>query len=143
MTGKDQSTFIKDPVARKRFWFGHVRVYLAGGKTAQQYCKDARVSFYSLRDWQTKFKNEHSAEWMTIVEGAKKRATVKRATAKKKNAQFVEVKLDEGEASEPEVAERTSAWEISTPGGFKITMPADSNISEVVALIRRLREEQC
>lgn len=138
MTGKKQSTFIKDPVARKRFWFHHVRVYLASGKTAQQYSKDARVSFYSLRDWQTKFKNEHSSEWMTIVEGAKKRAA-----AENKNGQFLEVRLDEPEASGLEVEERTSAWEISTPGGFKITMPADSNISEVVALIRRLREAQC
>lgn len=91
-------------------------------------------SVFSLRDWQTKFKNEHNSEWKSIVERAKQRSS-----DNKQSAPFVEVRLDESTASDLEVEERSSAWEISTPGGFKITMPADSNISEVVALIRRLR----
>ncbi len=138
MPGKDQTTFIKDPVARKRFWFRHVRAYLVSGKSAQQYSKEVGISFFSLRDWQTKFKNEHNSEWKSIVERAKQRSS-----DNKQSAPFVEVRLDESTASDLEVEERSSAWEISTPGGFKITMPADSNISEVVALIRRLREAQC
>lgn len=47
--------FIKDPIARARFWNTHVEGFAMSGRTISAYCEDYGISQNTLRDWCRKY----------------------------------------------------------------------------------------
>jgi transposase-like protein len=128
---------IKDPAARKQFWLKHVKAYLRSGKSIKDYCLEAGINHYSLRDWQTKFKKEFGAEWLD---------SLRTSSAKSQDfsqPKFVEVQLNDRPQTKPASEIITTLWEIKTPAGYCVSIRGGMPPSNLVALLKQMKEAEC
>jgi|GEM_PF-1040150 len=138
---KKRKKLITDPVARRKYWFTHISDYLSSGMTLREYCDQNDVSQYSLRDWLAKAKAEETAREMTVP------TVAQNSSWRQPVGQFLQVQVCDDQTVHAHAIESAlpslQLNELYTPGGFRLSLVADFSFTELVSLLRELKESGC
>ncbi len=138
---KKRKKLITDPVARRKYWFTHISDYLSSGMSLREYCDKNDVSQYSLRDWLTKAKAEETAREMAAA------TSTQNSNWRQPVGQFLQVQVCDDQAVQALAIEpgmpTLKLNELYTPGGFRLSMMAEFGFTELVSLLRELKEAGC
>jgi hypothetical protein len=131
--------FIKDPIARARFWNTHVEGLAMSGRTIGAYCEDYGISQNTLRDWCRKYKK--------VVPVDPSKTALERIEPAANYGQFLQVQICD---SEQELVGYSSVdlpqfevTELQTPAGFRISLALTLNTNELVKLLSNLKDAGC
>lgn len=131
--------FIKDPIARARFWNTHVEGFAMSGRTISAYCEDYGISQNTLRDWCRKYKKVAPAD--------SRKNALEQIEPSTSYGQFLQVQVCDTEQElvgySPANSPLIEVTELQTPAGFRISLALTLSTSELVKLLSNLKDAGC